>query len=307
MNSWEKQYQEYLKVERQYTPPTIKAYLNDIQQFREFLQTNGGFTQFENVDQLDVRVYLSDLYERKLARSTIARKVSSLRMFYAFMQIRQAATDNPFANITLKKQPNHLPKFFYTEEMEVLFKEAAQTTTPLWQRDLALLETLYATGMRVTELATLTWQQIDWDRQTVLVHGKGQKDRYVPFGERARNALQQYRNELREQLSIEFQQDHDVVFVNHRGEPLTTAGITYILQQLVKRSELNGQHVHPHMIRHSFATHLLNAGADMRSVQELLGHENLSTTQMYTHVTIDTLQDKYRQYFRRASAEKSDE
>lgn len=292
------QYEQYLRVERRYTEPTIKAYLGDITQFADFLRENGGFTTYQAIDALDVRVYLSDLYETQKARSTIARKISSLRMFYAFIQTH-TGQENPFATIALKRQQGYLPKFFYENEMTALFEAAADLKRPLHERDTALLELLYATGMRVTEIATLTWSQIDWDMQLILVHGKGQKDRYVPFGKQAREALIRYRDNIYAELMAKYQQTHQQVFINHRGAALTTAGVTYVLNEIIQRSSLDAD-IHPHMLRHTFATHLLNNGADLRTVQELLGHENLSTTQMYTHVTREKLQQSYADFFPRA-------
>ncbi|MFZ2965508.1 MAG: tyrosine-type recombinase/integrase, partial [Leuconostoc falkenbergense] len=167
----------------------------------------------------------------------------------------------------------------------------------LWQRNAALLEFLYATGARVAEIASLQLEQVDFSQRLVLIHGKGNKDRYVPFGHFASIALSTYIDGLRSELTAGM--NHRVVFVNHRGQPITTAGITYILDQLMKQSSLTGK-IHPHMLRHTFATHLLNHGADMRTVQELLGHVNLSTTQMYTHVTRESLQKNYQNFFPRA-------
>lgn len=298
--SWdlERLYAEYLTAERQYSPQTVKAYLTDIGHFKDYLHQNGGFTSFQAVQNLDVRVYLASLYESQQARTTIARKVSSLRTFYQFLLNRQYVTDNPFSQVALKKHQDHLPEFFYESELDELFAVAYNRDQhPLWQRDAALLEFFYATGARVAEVAQLEINQVDFSQRLVLLHGKGQRDRYVPFGHFAQQALQQYLNQLRPEL-LQGQQ-HNYVFVNQRGKPLTTAGISYILQQLMKKTSLTGK-IHPHMLRHSFATHLLNHGADMRTVQELLGHVNLSTTQIYTHVSRASLQENYRNFFPRA-------
>ena len=294
----EQLYRDYLQSERQYSDLTVKAYLTDIEAFTAFLVDNGGFTTYRAVQTLDVRVYLNDLYERQLARTTIARKISSLRMFFQFMLANTFVVDNPFENVALRKHLSHLPEFFYESELAALFEVAYETDEPLWQRNAALLEFLYATGARVAEIANLTISQLDFAQRLVLIHGKGNKDRYVPFGHFSSQAMAQYLHDLRPQL-VAKQAPHDHVFVNHRGEPITAAGITYILNELMKRSDLTGK-IHPHMLRHTFATHLLNHGADMRTVQELLGHVNLSTTQMYTHVTRESLQKNYQDFFPRA-------
>ncbi|MDI6666236.1 tyrosine recombinase XerC [Leuconostoc falkenbergense] len=290
-------YRDYLQAERQYSPQTLKAYLTDITEFETYLSENGGFTQFKDVQALDVRVFLNDLYEHNLARTTISRKISSLRMFYQFLIANKFALDNPFDNVALRKHQNHLPEFFYENEMQELFAVAYDHSDKLWQRNAALLEFLYATGARVAEIASFQLEQVDFSQRLVLIHGKGNKDRYVPFGHFASIALSTYIDGLRSELTAGM--DHRVVFVNHRGQPITTAGITYILDQLMKQSSLTGK-IHPHMLRHTFATHLLNHGADMRTVQELLGHVNLSTTQMYTHVTRESLQKNYQNFFPRA-------
>lgn len=291
-------YIEYLDSERQYSKLTIKAYLSDIDEFEYFLNNNGGFTGFNKIDGLEVRVYLNELYDRKLARTSIARKISSLRMFYQFLITNKYATDNPFSNVSLRKHQNHLPEFFYETEMVALFDSAYDHSNKLWQRNAALVEFLYATGARVAEISNLKLNQIDFKQRLVLIHGKGNKDRYVPFGQYAQNSLYQYINELRSNL-LKNHVDHEYVFVNHLGRPITSAGITYILNEVIKQTTLTGK-IHPHMLRHTFATHLLNHGADMRAVQELLGHVNLSTTQMYTHVTKENLQKNYRDFFPRA-------
>lgn len=291
-------YHDYLQAERQYSDLTVQAYDKDIAAFTTFLAENGGFTSYRAVQTLDVRVYLNDLYERQLARTTIARKISSLRMFFQFMVANKFVAENPFENVALRKHQNHLPEFFYESELTTLFEVAYHEDDPLWQRNAALLEFLYATGARVAEIANLTLGQLDFSQRLVLIHGKGNKDRYVPFGHFAAQAMTQYLHDLRPKLMAK-QVPHERVFVNHRGEPITAAGITYILNELMKRSTLTGK-IHPHMLRHTFATHLLNHGADMRTVQELLGHVNLSTTQMYTHVTRENLQKNYQDFFPRA-------
>ncbi|MDF7636886.1 tyrosine recombinase XerC [Leuconostocaceae bacterium ESL0958] len=303
------QYQRYLTAERGYSPETSKAYLQDIAGFQDYLTASGGFTGFDQVEQLDVRVYLGALYDQALARTTIARKISALRGFYSFLQEEGQVQDNPFANVALRKHQAHLPEFFYEDELTQLFQSAyAKQDHPLWQRDAALLEFLFATGVRVSELVGLQVKDLDMAQQLVLVHGKGQKDRILPFGSYAKKALQQYLTDCRPALVAKQRPvgNDQAVFLNQRGQPLTAAGVTYILQQLMNRTSLTGQ-MHPHMLRHSFATALLNRGADMRTVQELLGHANLSTTQIYTHVSNATLQSSYQHFFPRAQRSQEDD
>lgn len=294
----------YLRGERQYSPETVKAYHEDLHEFCEFLAANGGTKPWGQIDQLDVEVYLSHLYDQHYARTTVARKLSTLRSLYHFLLSNGEVTDDPFAYVRLKKHQDHLPRFFYEREMTALFTAASEKpNAQLATRDSALLEVLYGTGMRVSECVNLTLSAVDFDNRMMLVEGKGNKERYVPFGHYASDALQRYFQVARTPLMTQYQQDHDYVFVNHRGQQLTAAGVTYLLNQIIKRSTLTTD-IHPHMLRHTFATHLLNRGADLRSVQELLGHSSLSTTQIYTHVTREHLQRDYRQFFPRATEAK---
>lgn len=295
----------YLSGERQYSPETVKAYREDLEEFTQFLANNGGTKAWTAIDQLDVEVYLSELYDRHYARTTIARKLSTLRSLYSFLMSNGQAKDDPFAYVQLKHHQNHLPRFFYEREMTALFAAAAANPNDqLATRDSALLEVLYGTGIRVSECVNLTLPDTDFDNRIMLIHGKGNKERYVPFGHYASDALQQYFTAARTPLLAKYQLTHTYVFVNHRGQQLTPAGVTYLLNQIIKRSTLTTD-IHPHMLRHTFATHLLNHGADLRSVQELLGHSSLSTTQIYTHVTREHLQRDYRQFFPRATEDKT--
>lgn len=290
-----KEFLQYLLVERHYSAETKKAYQEDIADFVSFLEANGGFNGFNAVDQLDVSTYLSDLAQRQLARSTVARRMSSLRSFYRYLiRTNQAKTD-PFELVETRKSHQHLPQFFYEQEIQSLFA-VVDGPTPLDQRNRALLEVLYGTGIRVSECANLTLEQVDFDLELLLVHGKGNKDRYVPFGRYCQEALHTYLDDGRPTLMAKLDQDHPRVFVNQHGRPLTARGIEYILDQLVQKTSLTSG-IHPHMLRHSFATHMLDHGADLRSVQELLGHASLSTTQIYTHMTTEHLKKDYMKYF----------
>lgn len=291
----------YLESERQYSPETVKAYREDLAAFQKFLVDTGDNTDLLLVSKLDVQVYLSQLYDEHKARTTIARKISSLRSFYDFLIREDLVKVNPFAYVTLKKRSQPLPRFFYEKEMTALFKAAGENPDPvLAKRDSAILEVLYATGIRVSELCGLTLNAVDFDGQLMLIHGKGNKERYVPFGHYAKDALQTYLKVARVPLMQKYHKTHEVVFINHYGDPITSTGVEYVLNQMIDRSSLTGD-IHPHMLRHTFATHLLNHGADLRTVQELLGHSSLSTTQIYTHVTKSQLQRDYRRYFPRAT------
>lgn len=288
---------DYLIVNRHYSEDTKKSYLEDIDNFVKSLDENGGFKGFTDVDRFDVETYLTYVDEHHYSEETIARRMSSLRSFYNFLVKNDFVSQNPFELVQLRRKGRKLPRFFYEKEMDQLFK-AVQGSDILSLRNSALLELLYATGMRVSECANLTLSQLDFNNGIVLIHGKGDKDRYVPFGEYAQKALHKYLDNSRKQLMDKYQQQHDFVFVNNRGKQITSRGIEYILDQIIKKTSLTAD-IHPHMIRHTFATHLLDNGADLRTVQEMLGHSSLSTTQIYTHVTMDHLQKDYKKYFPR--------
>ena len=294
------QYIVYLTSERQYSALTIDAYRKDINEFVSFLTDNGGFTSFEAIDALDVRTFLSNLHERNLSKASIIRKISSLRSYYDFLVKNNFVMANPFANIQIKKSKGYLPHFFYEEQMTQLFESVEKENDVMRDRDIILLELLYATGMRVSELSNLTLDRIDIQQKMILVIGKGNKQRYVPFGQKAKDALVKYLN-LRSELMSKYNKQHNFMLINHLGEKITTAGIAYLLDKIIKQSALTND-IHPHMLRHTFATHLLNNGADLRTVQELLGHSSLSTTQIYTHVTTENLVDNYRKFHPRAKS-----
>jgi len=290
-----REFLQYLQLEKNYSDYTIEYYQKDIDEFFMFI-IEQSIEDIHTVTYFDARLYLTKLYNKNLAKKSIARKTSSLRSFYKWMMREQLVQENPFALVSLPKKDHKLPQFLYEEEVAVLFK-SVNTEDALGKRDLALSELLYATGIRVSECSGLQLKDIDFSLETILVHGKGKKDRYVPFGKYAKAALHTYISNARSELAKK--QKHDYVFVNYRGEPLTARGIRYILGNLFNHACKDG-HLHPHMLRHSFATHLLNNGADLRSVQELLGHSNISSTQIYTHVTKEQLRKVYQSSHPRA-------
>lgn len=293
---------DYLRVERQYSEDTQKAYQSDITEFVAFLTDSGDGTPVDltTIDQYDARVFLSMLYEKGDVSRTIARKVSSLRAFYRFLERNAVVTTNPFAGVQLKKSGQHLPRYFYEKELNKLFEVVMTDTSLLGLRNRLLLEILYGTGARVSEAAALTLGMIDQTARVITITGKGNKTRIVPYGQYAADALASYLRDARPQLFAKSQIMHDNLFVNQRGQALTASGIEYILKQLAKKAGLT-QMISAHMFRHTYATDMLNNGADLRTVQQLLGHNSLSTTQIYTHVTTDALQKSYRNFFPRAS------
>ncbi|MFP5181954.1 tyrosine recombinase XerC [Bacillus altitudinis] len=289
---------EYLQIEKNYSALTISGYTESIEEFVRFMNIQ-GIDGFEEVSYQDTRIYLTEAYEKGLTRRTISKKVSALRSFYKFLLREQLVKENPFLLVSLPKQDKRIPSFLYEEELKELFT-VSDVNTPLGQRNQAILELLYATGMRVSELCSLKESDLDLSMDTVLVHGKGSKQRYVPFGTYAHEALSTYLEDGRQKLNVKGKDRADShVFLNQRGAPLTDRGVRFILTELMKKAS-GTLHIHPHMLRHTFATHLLNEGADLRSVQELLGHSNLSSTQVYTHVSKDSLRKTYMSHHPRA-------
>lgn len=295
--TWKDKFLRYLIVERGYSEKTREAYKEDLTNFERFL-TESGEDDLLKINHLDVRVYLSYLTDERYSRNSISRKIASLRSFYQYLLKEEMIKENPFSYVHLKKKNLKLPRFFYENEMQALF-DSVKGEKPLDLRNQALLEVLYGSGIRLSECSNLKLAEIDFDSEVMLIHGKGNKERYAPLGSFAQDALQEYLEKGRKVLMEKYHKSHDYVFVNHHGEPITPTGIEYVLNQVIKKSSLDSS-IHPHMLRHTFATHLLNNGADMRTVQELLGHANLSTTQIYAHVTKESLQKNYRSFHPRA-------
>lgn len=295
--TWKDKFLRYLIVECGYSEKTREAYEEDLTNFERFL-TESGEDDLLKINHLDVRVYLSYLTDERYSRNSISRKIASLRSFYQYLLKEEVIKENPFSYVHLKKKNLKLPRFFYENEMQVLF-DSVKGEKPLDLRNQALLEVLYGSGIRLSECSNLKLAEIDFDSEVMLIHGKGNKERYAPLGSFAQDALQEYFEKGRKVLMDKYHKSHDYVFVNHHGEPITPTGIEYVLNQVIKKSSLDSS-IHPHMLRHTFATHLLNNGADMRTVQELLGHANLSTTQIYAHVTKESLQKNYRSFHPRA-------
>lgn len=295
MNEWLTTYRDYLAHERNFSIHTVHHYVTDVEQWFSFM-TRENIDSLERVTYDDVRHYLGMLYEQSYARSSISRKITSLRLYLKWMGERYGLQNDAFQHAHHPKKEERLPSFFYEEELEHLFR-SVQGDDVKSIRDYALLELLYATGMRVSELTTLDCSQIDWTYGIVRVRGKGNKERMIPFGAFAEEALQTYIEESRPRLVKGL--DHDRLFVNMKGTPLTDRGVRYIFTQLTKESAQRMK-LHPHKLRHTFATHLLERGADVTTVQQLLGHETLSSTQLYTHVTKERLRCIHTEHHPRA-------
>lgn len=285
---------KYLKFERNYSKLTIKAYENDLNEAASFWQENGGFADFKQVKQRDIEIFLASLAKKGNSRSSQARKLSSIKSFYRFLFRRELIAQDPASAISLHRSKKKLPEFFYQPEIKQVF-DSLNSNDKFDIRNLALFELFYTTGMRVSEVSQLTLKQVDFTAKVILVHGKGNKDRLVPFTEATSQALARYLT-IRNQFGPD--KNENRVFLNRLGGPLTSRGIEFIMKTVFQKAGVKGQ-VHPHELRHTFATQMLNNGADLRTVQELLGHESLSTTQIYTHVTMEHLQRDYQKFFPR--------
>lgn len=283
-------YKKYLKTSVSASENTLEAYEHDIKRFLDFLSAE-GVTNLKDVDNILVRTYitklrLGELSEVELGNTTISRNLSSLRSFYYFLIEFLNFDNNPFLHIKQIKQEKNLPDFLYYNEVEQLL-DSIEVKDWISLRNRLMLEMMYGCGLRVSEITDLTISNINLNERFIRVLGKGSKERIVPF----HNGIQTLLKDYLKQRSTK-QINNKFLFLNNRNKQLTSRGVQYILDKLVLESGLN-KNVHPHMLRHSFATHLLDNGADIKVVQELLGHANLSTTQIYTHVSIDTLKDVY--------------
>ncbi len=266
---------------------TIKAYQSDLGQFFQFAAHELGVKEealtFKSIDIYVVRSYLGFLADHGLMRRSIARKLAALRSFFKFLCREKEIEVNPVQRVATPKMGRKLPDFLYVEQMDRLLS-ISDCTKLLGLRDQVLLELLYGSGLRVSELVGLNRQDVDMDNGLMKVRGKGNKERIVPLTNPALRALKEY---LRQR------NDEDTsLLLNYQGTRLSDRSVRRILDKIMRKAGLD-QHIHPHMLRHSFATHLLDGGADLRSVQELLGHEKLSSTQIYTHLTREHLKEVY--------------
>ncbi|MFL0581473.1 tyrosine recombinase XerC [Solibacillus silvestris] len=282
------QFIRYVQLEKNFSLHTVREYTSDLEEFFAFLHAE-GIQKIAEVEYIHARLYVTKLYDEQKARTSISRKISSIRSFFRFLNREQNIDDAPFRSLYHPKKEERLPSFFYEEELKELF-EKNEGDEPIQIRNMALLELLYATGMRVSECVSLELTDIDFHYNIVRVMGKGRKERIIPFGQYAHDALIRYIEQVRPILMKK--ENHQKVFVNMRGGELTTRGVRYILSEMIDNASMHTK-IYPHMLRHTFATHLLNNGADMRTVQELLGHANLSSTQIYTHVTKEALRKTY--------------
>ena len=273
-------YINYLEAERNASPYTVRNYTTDLLGFFEFLKAK-GIGSLNEVDKHTLRDYLSQLMEQGFVKASIARKLSAIRSFYRYLLREEIISTSPVATTSSPKLDRRLPSFLTVEEILRLL-EAPDLSTPQGQRDRALMELLYASGLRVSELVSLNLEQVELDSREIRVWGKGSKERMVLMGEPAANALSAYLSQGRPKLLGK--KRSSALFLNRYGGRLIERRVERILGKYARLAGIN-KRVYPHLLRHTFATHLLDGGADLRVVQELLGHANLSSTQIYTHVT----------------------
>lgn len=279
----------YIKNEKMYSLNTIKNYNIDILEFESFL--NEEKINYLDVNYEIIKKYLMALYNKKLSRNSVARKLSSLRSFYKYLFDNEFIRSNPFKYISTPKKEKKLPKYLGVEEIEDIFN-TPDINTNLGQRDKVILEVLYASGLRVSELVNIKLSDIDFYRKEIKILGKGSKERIVHFGDYALDALNLFIENGRKNLLEKHCKLCDYLIINEKGNKITTRGIEKIIDNIIKKAGVK-KHVSPHMLRHSFATHLLNEGCDILTVKELLGHESLETTQVYTHVSNERLRSVY--------------
>ncbi|MBL7071939.1 MAG: tyrosine recombinase XerC [Candidatus Omnitrophica bacterium] len=280
----------YLKIERNVSEHTIINYSVDLRDFGSFLED----IKIESVTYLVLRRYLAHMREVNFSKRTVARKLASLRSFFRFLYREGYLKTNPASSIATPKLDKKLPLFLDTNEVVKLI-EAPDEGDVAALRDRAILETLYSTGMRVGELVRLNMDNIDFIGGVAKVYGKGRKERLTPIGDKALRAIRNYF----ERRMVKKLKDKKAVFLNKSGTRLTDRSVRRVVDKYIKRVAFR-EKISPHTLRHSFATHLLDRGADLRSVQELLGHANLSTTQIYTHVTTKRLKEVYEKAHPRA-------
>jgi len=282
MDRYIEKFVRYLEIEKNASPHTVINYKRDLEAFVAFLEDQ-GVEDVTHTDYLKVRSYLSKLKDKKLTARSISRKLSAMRSFFRFLVKEGLLSINPTAAIVSPKQEKPLPQFMTEEEVVRLIEEPSRETLK-GVRDRAIFETLYSTGLRISELLSLTEEQVDFIGGTVRVMGKGRKERMVPIGDRALRAIRAYLAKRKAESRY--------IFLNKNKKQLNAFGVRKVMDRYLRLLSFK-THVSPHTFRHSFATHLLGRGADLRSVQELLGHANLATTQIYTHLTTEKLKAVY--------------
>lgn len=284
----------YLAYEKNFSNYTVLNYKEDLNKFMEF--SNENRVTINQIDSNFIRQYLLYLHNQKLAKTTICRHISTLRTFFKYLTRKKMIKDNPMVLISNPKVNKTLPKFLYKEELDTILNIPDKESV-IGIRDSLILELFYSTGIRVSELSNLKIKNINFSEKKILILGKGNKERIVLYGETCSKLLNLYIDKSR--IKLLNGNESEYLFINKRGHRLDENTIRVIIKKIVKQSHLNVK-LTPHVLRHTFATDLLNNGADLRSVQELLGHENLKTTEIYTHISNDRLKQVYNRCHPRA-------
>ena len=279
---------KYLSAERNCSAHTVLGYTKDLEKFTEFI---GPELSWKNVDHVMVRAFLSSLYEKGLSKPSVARALAAVRSYYKWLAIEGKVKQNPAALVSSPKLPKRLPRVPSIEEMNQVLETELPEATAFPERETLIFELLYGSGMRNAEMIGLRLDNVNIAQAAALVRGKGKKERYVPLSDAALDALRTYLPR-RAHVMQHFKRQHDALLINLRGEQLTTRSVGRIVKQIAVAKGLPDD-VHPHTLRHAFGTHMLSEGADLRAIQELLGHSRLSTTQRYTHLSMRQVMDVY--------------
>ena len=287
MNKLVDEFYNYLKYQKNYSDYTVDNYVRDINEYIEFLESNKF--KYDYVDYDICIKYLNFLSCKKLSKSSISRKLSSIRTFYKYLVLNEKVNTNPFILVSSPKKEKRIPKFINYKNIDELFN-VIDLKTEEGQRQKVILDVLYSCGIRVSELVNIKLKDIDFNDRTILIFGKGSKERIVRFGEMAFDSLNLYINDGRNKLLKEIKSDY--LIVGEKKEKLTTRRIQQIVDDLVNKTSIK-LNITPHMFRHTFATHLLDNGCELLAVQELLGHESLTSTEVYTHVSNEHLRDVF--------------
>ena len=301
MNKPTSEFLTYLKVNRNYSSKTVDSYSRDIEKFFDFLLKEDIY--MDKVDTIAIRNFLSEELSNGVSKRSCKRRLSALRQFYRFLLKKGYVNDNPFMYIDSPKQETKYPQVLYKEQVKEILEENRKRKDALAERDQAILSVLYYSGIRASELVNLTIQDVSLSQRIIRVLGKGNKERIVPFSNECKNDLKAYIDNSRKALMGKNKEPTKILFLNNQGHQLTTRGLEYILDEIETKTGLFLD-LHPHILRHSFATHLLENGADLRTIQELLGHSSLNATQVYTHVTTEAMQKQYDEFFPRAKKNK---
>lgn len=286
---------KYLENEKRYPQTTVKSYQKDLEKYENFIKENN--IDYLTINHDEIILFLKDLDNDSLSKSTISRILSAIRHFYAYLLSLDFVSSNPFKMIRNPKKDKKLPNFLQGDEFEKVI-DSIDETTDLGIRNRLIVELLYATGIRLSELTNLKLNDINFYNKEIKIFGKGGKERIVFFGEYAEEYLHKYITYSRNNLLGDKKSNY--LLINNQGGNLTNRGVESIIEDIIKKTSLK-HHISPHVLRHTFATDLLNNGADLKSVQELLGHSSLSTTQIYTHVTNERLKEVYLSAFPRQS------